>query len=40
MLTEFDEVLFESLIEKITVISRNEFEFAMYGGLKLTEKIF
>ncbi len=38
-LTEFDEVLFESLIEKIIVVNRNEFEFVMYGGLKLREKI-
>lgn len=37
-MTEFDEVLFESLVEKIIVINRNELEFNLYGGLKFTER--
>ena len=39
LMTEFDEVLFESLVEKIIVISRNELEFNLYGGLKFTERL-
>ncbi|WP_337484821.1 recombinase family protein [Porcipelethomonas sp.] len=38
LMTEFDEVLFESLVEKIIVINRNELEFNLYGGLKFTER--
>lgn len=38
-MTEFDEILFENLVEKIIVQSQNELEFHLYGGLKLTKKI-
>lgn len=33
-MTTFDEILFESLIEKIVVIDQNKLEFQLYGGLK------
>lgn len=36
---EFDEVMFESLIEKIIVKNHTELEFNLYGGLKFTEKV-
>jgi len=39
LITEFDESAFEFLIEKIVVISQNELEFHVIGGLKFTEKI-
>ena len=38
-ISEFDESAFEFLIEKIVVISQNELEFHIIGGLKFTEKI-
>ena len=38
-ITEFDESAFESIVEKIMVINRNELEFHLIGGLKFTEKI-
>lgn len=38
-MTEFDEVLFESLVEKIIVKSRNKLEFHLHGGLKFTERL-
>ena len=38
-ISEFDESAFESIVEKIVVISQNEMEFHIIGGLKLTEKI-
>ena len=38
-INEFDESAFEFLIEKITVISQNELEFHVSGGLKFKEKI-
>lgn len=38
-ITEFDESAFESIVEKIVVVDRNELEFHMIGGLKFTEKI-
>ena len=37
LMTEFDDVMFESLIEKIIVKNQTEFEFNLYGGLKFTE---
>lgn len=36
---EFSEAAFEFLIEKIVVISQNELEFHLIGGLKFIEKI-
>lgn len=39
LMTEFDEVMFESLVEKIIVKNQTELEFNLYGGLKFTEKI-
>ena len=33
----FDDVMFESLIEKIIVKNQTEFEFNLIGGLKFTE---
>ena len=38
-ITEFDDSAFEFLIEKIVVISQNELEFNVIGGLKFKEKI-
>ena len=38
-MTEFDDVMFESLIEKIIVKNQTEFEFNLIGGLKFTERI-
>ena len=35
----FDDVMFESLIEKIIVKNQTEFEFNLIGGLKFTERI-
>lgn len=34
LMTTFDEILYESLIEKIVVIDQNKLEFQLYGGLK------
>lgn len=39
LMTEFDDVMFESLIKKIIVKNQTEFEFNLYGGLKFTERI-
>lgn len=39
LMTEFDDLMFESLGEKIIVINRNELEFHLYGGLKFTERL-
>lgn len=38
-ISEFNESAFEFLIEKIVVISQNELEFHLIGGLKFKEKI-
>lgn len=38
-ITKFNESAFEFLIEKIVVISQNELEFHVIGGLKFKEKI-
>ena len=38
-ISEFDESAFEFLVEKIVVISQNEMEFHVIGGLKFKEKI-
>ena len=35
----FDDVMFESLVDKIVVKNREEFEFNLIGGLKFNEKI-
>jgi len=37
LMTEFDEILFESLVEKIVVKNQKELEFQLYGGLKFKE---
>lgn len=34
LMTTFDEILYESLIEKIVVIDQNKLKFQLYGGLK------
>lgn len=39
LMTEFDDVMFESLVDKIVVKNREEFEFNLIGGLKFTERI-
>lgn len=39
LMTEFDDVMFESLIEKIIVKNQTEFEFNLIGGLEFTERI-
>ena len=39
LMTEFDEIMFESLVEKIVVKNQKELEFQMYGGLKFTERL-
>lgn len=38
-MTEFDEVMFASLVEKIVVKDQNTLEFYLYGGLKFTERL-
>ena len=38
-MTEFNEIMFESLVEKIIVINQNELEFHLYGDLKFTERL-
>jgi hypothetical protein len=39
IMTGFDETAFESIVEKIVVLNRNELEFHLIGGLKFREKI-
>ena len=39
LMKEFNEIMFESLVEKIIVINRNELEFHLHGGLKFTERL-
>jgi hypothetical protein len=39
IMTEFDETAFESIVEKIVVLNRNELEFHLISGLKFREKI-
>ncbi|WP_295219477.1 hypothetical protein [Ruminococcus sp.] len=39
LMTEFDEVLFESLVEKIIVKDQITLEFHLYGGLKFIERL-
>ena len=39
LMTEFEEVLFESLVEKIVVKDQITLEFHLYGGLKFTERL-
>lgn len=39
LMAEFDEVMFESLVEKIIVKNQTMLEFHLYGGLKFTEKL-
>lgn len=38
-ITEFEESVFESIVEKIVVINQHELEFHMIGGLKFKETI-
>ena len=38
-INEFEESVFEFLIEKIAVINQTELEFQIIGGLKFKEKI-
>ena len=35
----FDDIMFESLVDKIVVKNREEFEFNLVGSLKFTERI-
>lgn len=39
LMTEFETDVFESLVDRIVVKSRNELEFHLFGGLKFTEMI-
>ncbi len=39
MLTEFDEVLFENMVTRIRVLSRQEVAFELKCGLTLTERM-
>ncbi len=39
LMTAFEPDIFESIVDRIVVKSRNELEFHLIGGLKLTEKI-
>ena len=39
LINEFEESVFEFLIEKIAVINQTELEFQIIGGLKFKEKI-
>ena len=38
-ITEFDEILFGQVVEKITVRSSTELTFRLSGGVEFTEKI-
>ena len=38
-MTGFDDVMFESLVDKIGVKNREEFEFNLVGSLKFTERM-
>lgn len=38
-MTEFEELAFESIVEKIVVINQNELKFQLIGGLKFKENI-
>ena len=38
-ITEFEDLAFESIVEKIIVINQHELEFHLIGGLKFKEKI-
>lgn len=40
LISEFDEVMFESLVEKIIVNNQTELEFHIYGGLVFRENIY
>ncbi len=39
LMTEFETDVFENLVDRIVVKSRNELEFHLFGGLKFTEMI-
>ena len=39
LMTEFNEIMFESLVEKIIVTNQNELESHLSGGLKFTERL-
>ena len=38
-MTEFEETVFEGIVDKIAVINQHELEFHLIGGLKFKEKI-
>jgi hypothetical protein len=38
-LSEFDEVLFHSIVDKIIVTEQDKLKFRMIGGLEFTEKL-
>ena len=38
-MTEFEEPVFEGIVDKIVVIDQHELEFHLIGGLKFKEKI-
>ena len=38
-ITEFEETAFESIVDRIVVKGRNELEFHLIGGIKITENI-
>ena len=38
-ITEFEELAFESIVEKIVATDQHELEFHLIGGLKLKENI-
>lgn len=39
LMADFDEVMFESLVEKIIVKNQTEIEFYLYGGLEFKENL-
>ncbi len=39
LMTEFDEVMFASLVKKIIVKDQTTLEFHLYGGLKFMERL-
>lgn len=38
-MTEFEELEFESIVDKIVVKNQHELEFHLIGGLKFKEKV-
>ena len=39
MITEFDEIKFGQIVEKITVLSESEIRFELIGGIGFMEQI-